>query len=416
MPAKQLYSYILLSFPLAFIGLPIYIYLPNFYDQNFAISLQEIATILFFSRFGDAALDPLVGVLSDKYQQFRKKIIIICCPLLGLSVFCLFSPILSILSLKLSLIIFLFLTYSLFSIIWINHQALAVSFTNNYNLKTKIIAYRESIFMFGVIFASIFPFILEKFFDSVKSFEILGIFYFFLIIFCAFFFVKYVKIQDKTTKNDKFELKSFKNLIYIKKLRKFFVIFFFNSVASSIPASLITFFVAKVLNLESYIGIFLIIYFVGLIFGIGFWSYLSKKINNKTRAWLYSSIVTSLIFPFCFMLGENDFLLYSLICFLSGFAFGGDFSLSYSVLTDIIQEKKIRNNETTIFAATNFTIKISFTILSALLIFSLGTIRDLGDLNLEKSFLSYSYGLIPCFFKVLTSLLLFNFSRNYENY
>ena len=157
---KQLLSYILLSFPLAFIGLPIYIYLPNFYDQNFNITLQEIATILLLTRFSDATLDPIIGIISDKYKHLRKKIIYLSCPLLGISVLMLFSPQFHFAGIKVSLVIFLFLTYFLFSIIWINHQSLAVSFTKDYNLKTKIIAYRESIFIFGIIFASIFPFLL----------------------------------------------------------------------------------------------------------------------------------------------------------------------------------------------------------------------------------------------------------------
>lgn len=409
---KQFFSYILLSFPLAFIGLPIYIYLPNFYDQNFNITLQEIATILLLTRFSDATLDPIIGILSDKYKHLRKRIIYISCPLLGISVLLLFSPQFHFFGIKISLAIFLFLTYFLFSLIWINHQSLAVSFTKDYNLKTKIIAFRESIFIFGIIFASIFPFLLATKFSPVKSFEIMGFFYLFLICFCGLIFAVFTKNNIKIKEKTSFNFAIFR----LKKLQKFFVVFFFNSVASSIPASLITFFVIKVLNLENYIGLFLIIYFCGLIFGIIFWSFLSKKLNNKLKAWLISSIATILVFPFCFFLGEGDLVFYALICLISGFTFGGDFSLSYSVLTDIIQEKKLEKNESTIFASTNFIIKISFTILSASLIYFIGEIREIGAFNFEKTFLSYSYSLLPCFFKIISSIYLFKLFKNYENF
>ena len=407
MKNKSLISYVILAIPLAFIGLPIYIYLPNFYNQSFGISLQEIAAILLITRLCDTFLDLAIGPISDKFSSHRKKIIAFSCPLLGIAVYYLFLPT-SFFDIKTSLTISLFFTYSLFSIIWINHQALAVSITKNNSLKSTIIAYREALFVVGIILASLLPAILENYFSAKKSFEIIGFFYFFFICICAGFFYKFVKPEINSSQKLSLNL----NKIIDKKLGHFFAIFLSNSIASSIPASLITFYVARVLNLENQIGLFLILYFFGLILGIFFWTKLSKKLNNKSKTWLISSIATVLIFPFCFFLSDGDFALYALICLLSGFSFAGDFCLSYSILGDIIGEKNLQNSESTIFSITNFLVKISFTISSVALIYSLGTIRDLGAD--ERQFLSYSYAILPCFFKIISAVLLFNFFRKYE--
>ncbi len=407
MKNKALISYAFLAVPLAFIGLPIYIYLPDFYNQNFNISLQEIALILLVVRVLDALQDPAIGLLSDKFFKSRRRIIALSCPFLGVAVYFLFSP-LGFLDSKISLMISLFLTYLFFSIIWINHQALAVSFTENRNLKATIIAYRESFFIIGIILASLLPAILENYFSAKKSFEIIGVFYFFFICICGAVFYKYAKtnFESKNKKLLKF------SKIFQPKLRHFFTIFLFNSIASSIPASLITFYVAQVLNLKSQTGLFLILYFLGLILGIIFWTKLSQKIKNKSKTWLISSIVTVIIFPFCFFLQEGDFVYYAAICLISGFGFAGDFCLSYSILGDVICDQNLEGKESTIFSITNFLVKISFTISSVVLIYLLGTIRDQG--SDEIVFLSYSYAVLPCFFKIISTFFLFNFFKKYE--
>lgn len=408
---KTIFSYALLSFPLAFIGLPIYIYLPDFYNQNFNISLQEVAVILFFSRFFDATLDPAIGVISDKFANFRKRIILISSLILGLSVIFLFSP-LNFLPIKISLIISLIFTYTVFSIIWINHQSIAVSLSQDYNQKTQIIAKRESFFICGIIFASILPSLLQRFFSEITSFKIIGFSYFFLISAIAWYFFKFCQIPNQIQKNQ--SQGGFKEIFKEKKLLKFFSIFFFNSIASSIPASLISFYVAKVLNLENYLGAFLITYFVGLIIGIFFWSKLSQRNNNKVKTWLISSIFVTAVFPFCYFLQEGDLIFYLLICLLSGFGFGSDFCINYSILTDIIQEKKLQKLESTIFAFTNFLIKISFTVVSAALIYALGAVRDTGNLSEEKIYLSVSYALFPLLFKLISLGLLVRFKKQIQ--
>ena len=72
--------------------MPIYIYLPNFYVNNFAISLQSIALILLVSRVFDAVLDPFLGLVGDRYQNYKKHIVAFSAPILGISFIFLFHP------------------------------------------------------------------------------------------------------------------------------------------------------------------------------------------------------------------------------------------------------------------------------------------------------------------------------------
>jgi Na+/melibiose symporter-like transporter len=403
---KNLISYSLLAFCLSFIGLPIYIYLPNYYADNFAVSLKTMAVILLFTRLIDTVQDPIFGIVSDKFSHLKKKIICYFSPLLGISFLLLFYPF-DTHNIEVWLTIFLITTYSFFSIIYINYQSYAVSFSDDYHLKTKIISYREVSFILGVIFAAASPAILFKYFSETISFFIIGLAYIFLITIFAWIFYRFAPQNNEPIKPSKSNLR----LIFQKPiLRKYFAIFFLNAISSSIPAVLILFFVENIINAKHLAGMFLILYFSGLLVGVMLWTKLSKILNDKVKTFVISILFTIFIFGWCYFLGEGDILLYGIICVLSGIGFGGDFALSYSILTDLIQKHRLQNNESTIFGITNFIIKISLTLSSAILIYFIGALE--GDPNNKKQFISFSYALLPIIFRSCGAFILYkNFKK-----
>jgi Na+/melibiose symporter-like transporter len=401
---KKLISYSLLGFCLAFMGLPLYIYLPNYYHDNFNISLQNIAIIIFATRLIDTIQDPIFGFFSDKYSHLKRNIIFYLSPLMGLSFLLLFYP-LNIINIHLWLIITLIITFSLFSVVYINYQSYAVAFSDDYHIKTKIIAYREVSFISGIIFAALIPALLFKIFDERFSFFIVGITYFILASLFAVIFYFFAPKNDYS-QNQK---GNFKEIFSNKLLRKFSAVFLLNAISAAIPAVLIMFFVEKILNAKDLVGIFLLLYFGGLMIGTILWSKLSKILNNKAKTWLIAIFLTVFIFIFCYFLGEGDILYYAIICVLSGIAFGGDFALSFSILTDIIQKDKLQNNQTIIFGFCNFMIKISLTLSSSILIYFIGFFEN--NIQLQSEFISFSYALLPIIFRILAGVILY---RNFK--
>ena len=180
--------------------------------------------------------------------------------------------------------------------------------------------------------------------------------------------------------------------------------------ASVVPAILIIFFVEKILDAKNLVGIFLLLYFTGLMVGTILWSKLSKILNNKSRTWLISMSLTLPIFSFCYFLGNGNIIYYGVICILSGISFGGDFALAYSILTDIIQKDKLENNQTIIFGFCNFIIKISLTLISSVLIYFIGFFEN--NTSLQDNFISFSYALLPIFFRIIAGSILYkNFKK-----
>lgn len=397
---KSLLSYSMLAFCLSFIGLPIYIYLPNYYADNFGVSLTSIAAILLFTRLIDTVQDPLFGILSDKFPTYKKHFISYLCPLLGISFLFLFYPLTSYI--KVWLTVMIITTYSIFSLIYINYQSYAVSLTSDYHLKTEIISYREIGFVGGVIFAAATPAMLFKHLGEVNTFLVIGIIYFIIISVLGALFMKLSSpITKERLPSKSHEAGALRKISHIKPFRDYFLMFFLNAISSSIPATLIIFFVGEVINAKNLVGLFLVLYFLGVLFGVVLWTKVSKALNSKVSAFLLSIVLTIAIFIWCYFLGEGDVLTYGVICVLSGLGFGGDFALSYSILTDLIQDHKMERFESTIFGISNFIIKIALTLVSSCLIYIIGILEN------PAQFISFSYALLPAFFRISGGCVLY---------
>jgi len=64
--AGALWRYGLMGFPLAFVALPLYVVLPNFYARTFGVSLATLGAVLLGARLFDAFIDPWLGRWSDR--------------------------------------------------------------------------------------------------------------------------------------------------------------------------------------------------------------------------------------------------------------------------------------------------------------------------------------------------------------
>ena len=281
--------------------------------------------------------------------------------------------------------------------------------SDDYHLKTKIISYREVSFIIGIIFAAAGPAILFKYFNQTQSFLFIGVAYFILIsLFALLFFMFAPSNNSQKKKLENTAEKKQHNLRLIGKnplLRQYFTIFLLNALSSSIPAVLILFFVEEVIQAQHLVGLFLVLYFFGLLIGVMLWTKLSKILNDKVKTFVISILFTVFIFIWCYFLGSGDIIFYGIICILSGIGFGGDFALSYSILTDIIQKNKLEKIESTIFGVTNFIIKFSLTIASAILIYFIGVLEN--DLENKIKFISFSYALLPILFRSLAAFFLY---------
>ncbi len=387
-----------MALPVAMAGIPLYILAPDFYAKELNISLAQIGFALLFLRFIDAITDPLIGVLSDKYFHKKNLIFALGVTLTAIGFFAIFNPQFNYFYWFLFSIFFATLG---FSIITINLNAYGGVWSDDYNLKTKISTFRESLGLIGLIFAVTLPSILKEF--SVKSlyFSYSLIMIFILVFFAIIFINFWLKKTNLPSPNNNFSWRDFFNSI--KQKKKFYSTYFISIFASSIPAVLIIFFVRDKLNLENYLGLFLLVYFLSAGLSMPFWNFISKKLN-KINAWSLAMFIAIIIFIWAANLESGDLTPYLLICLISGFAFGGELSLPPAILADMVSK-----NFTTDYSVLAFLSKISLALASGISFIALNEINfSTGKINNDDALnlLSILYAVIPCLVKLLAILLL----------
>jgi GPH family glycoside/pentoside/hexuronide:cation symporter len=414
--AKNLFYYSFLALPIAFSSLPLYIHAPDFYATRYNVSLSYLGFILLGLRFIDAVQDPLIGRLSDEYNSHRYKIMFISALLMVFAFILVFTPLIN--SLLIWFAITMFLATSAYSVLSINLNALGGLWSRDPHIRTKITSFRESFTLIGLILAFVLPNLFANFIDERNVFLCVGLALMLFVLIGLFLFYSWYQktsfqIEPSSKKVDSF-YHFFKMMHF--ETKRFFQIFTLSMFASSIPALLVLFFIRDRLNAEHLVGLFLLIYFVAAAFSMPLWRYLSNK-YSKYRAWLFSMFLASLTFIWVFFLKEGDVLQYALICTFTGFAFGADLALPPSILADFIHHDHSEKEASTTFSLLAFLTKLSLALATVLIFPYLDYFGfKPNQINTEESLLSLRivYGLVPCFIKIISGLLLWKNLALYE--
>ena len=108
-----------------------------------------------------------------------------------------------------------------------------------------------------------------------------------------------------------------------------------NGLAVAIAGTLSLFYIADVLQLEPYSGVFLALYFISGAFSLPLWLSLSRRLG-KALTWALGTLVAITGFFWAIQLGAGDLVPYVIICLLSGAALGADLALPAAIAADII--------------------------------------------------------------------------------
>ena len=69
--SKEIFLYGILGIPIAFLGFPLYIYLPTFYVEYIGLNIGVVGLVLLIARLIDMMVDPFIGRITDKYNNFN---------------------------------------------------------------------------------------------------------------------------------------------------------------------------------------------------------------------------------------------------------------------------------------------------------------------------------------------------------
>lgn len=350
LPRRALFGYSLLAMPLAMAALPIYVHVPNYYATTLGAPLAWVGVILFAARLLDAVQDPVLGYLSDRAAggawQGRFLLILLGVPLLAIGFVALFQPLVSgPVAVSLWLAMSLIVVYFGFSAASISYLAIGAELSADYHGRTRVSAARAAFGIVGVMLAATLPEVLAQR-PSASAVEgeagsaVAGVVQFSLVfvpvlLICSLLTLKLTPrpapVKARGDKNWRAMFAPFRH----REFRWLLAVTIPSGVAGAIPATLILFFVDDVLRASQLSGMFLAVYFLSGAFTMPAWVAVSRRIGKK-NAWLLGMLMAVAAFVWAFALGPGDVLAFSVVCMLSGIAYGAELALPPSILADLV--------------------------------------------------------------------------------
>jgi GPH family glycoside/pentoside/hexuronide:cation symporter len=413
----SLVAYGVLGLPFAMAALPVYVYLPKFYGEHIGVPIGVLGALLLVLRIADAVVDPLLGALTDRART-RKGPIALAAPFLAVGMVALFSPPVSqgvgaIAWLAGSLA----LVYAAFSLATIAHGAWGAEITNDPVGRTRVTATRETFALAGVVIASIAPAWLGG--GDGDAAGLWRFAWLFVIALAGCLFVN-LALSPAAPTPDAARPGVFADLLAPladPHFRRLFAVFVANGIASSIPATLVLFFIADVLHAEARQGMFLALYFVAAAAGMPLWVRATAR-YGKVRAWLAAMILAIAAFAWAALLGPGDVVAFAAICIVSGLAFGADLALAPALLADVVGRDGRMHATGAYFGLWTFATKMNLALAAGIalpLLGALGYVPGAGDGSAQGA-LAWVYAGLPSVLKLAAVAALVWFNRGWRNF
>ena len=396
-------AYGALGLPLAFVALPLYVLLPNFYATEFGVPLALLGAVLLGARLLDAVADPLIGRWVDRlFAQSTRRALLAAgaaALVLALGFHALFFPLVEgTAALLWWCAIVLAITYLAFSTITVVHQAWGARLGGDEGQRTRVVAWREAAAVIGVLVASVLP--------SLAGLSVTSATFAVLLVLGLVLLAR----APQPAPNPAAAAENHALLLPFRSgaFRRLLLIFLLNGVASAVPATLVLFFIRDRLQVPSWEPVFLVAYFAAGALSIPLWVRVVGRIG-LARAWLAGMVLAILSFVWAFTLGAGDTLGFLAVCIASGVALGADLALPGALLTGVIQQNGHAGRaEGAYLGWWNFATKLNLALAAGVALpllaafgYSPGS-RDPAALLA----LSIAYCLLPCALKLLAATAL----------
>jgi glycoside/pentoside/hexuronide:cation symporter, GPH family len=338
LPRRVLFAYGLLGMPLAMAALPLYVHLPKFYGDNLGVNLTALGTLLLLLRLADGVIDPLAGAWSDRIAArsgTRKTLLACCVPVLALGMVMLFHPPrASETGLLAWLAAGLIVVYGAFSLAMINHSAWGAELSPEPLQRTRVTATREGLGLAGVVIAAVAPSVIDGA-DVSNGLRHFSLIFALLALVCATVTLSTAPSGITHPGTSAGFVSKLRAPLTDRVFLRLLLVFLANGIAAAIPATLVLFFIADVLQAERWSGAFLALYFLAGAAGMPLWVIASHHLG-KTGAWLVGMVLSIIAFAWVSLLGAGDVAAYAAVCVLSGLCLGADLALPPSLLADVV--------------------------------------------------------------------------------
>lgn len=415
-----------LGLPLAFVALPLYVYMPAYYAEQFGASLAALGAVLLFVRIFDAVTDPVMGYVADRLFSVSRRTLQFAVGLGCLALLAgfigLFFPPLALREPQTTLLVWcaltLMLTYLAYSALTITHQAWAARLKGSDDAQSRWVSWREAATLVGVMLASVLPTVVGMSATAV----VLGV-----ALWLGWLALDRapapvapgvsgsgVAAQGAVT--HKLSLHYFALPWRGPAFRGLIGVFLVNGIASAIPATLLLFFVNDRLQAAGWEGAFLAVYFACAAASLPVWVKVVARVGLGV-SWAAGMALAVVSFCGAAFLGAGDTTLFLLICAASGLALGADLALPAPLLARVIRTEAVSpDSEGAYFGWWNSASKLNLALAAGLVLPMLQWLGYTPDQTDEQGLraLSLAYAVLPCGLKLVALYALWLWRRRWD--
>lgn len=359
--------------PLAIIGYPLAVYLPPFYAQEMGLNMALMALVLVLARLTDVITDPLMGMVSDRWQtRFgrRKPWLVLGTPLMLLSTVMIFMPPEG--AGLWHLLVWTVLMYLGWTMVTLPYGAWGAELSTLYHQRSRVTASREGFVLVGLFVAALAPAVVQAMGKRYAAGNTDGAFmqamiwlvgkdgqlglgygpilagmgWLLLILLPVTVLMVVTMVREapprSVQKTDwKKGLRVTKNNGPFKRLMLILLIVI---TGESFRNAMSVFFMQHVIQIQAHIGMMYLLYFGVGILGIPFWLILGRRIG-KHNAFCVAVAVSSASILGMFFLQAGQLVPFALMFAIKGFCFAAFQFLPLSMLADIVDLDTARSKE-----------------------------------------------------------------------
>lgn len=340
---KPLSRWTLLAFalpaaPISAMGLPLVVHLPPFYAGTLGLGLTVVGTIFMLARFWDVFTDPVLGILSDRFETRwgrRRHWIVASVPIMLLSVYMIFMPPGEVSATY--LIFWLFVLYVGWTLLTISHMSWGAELTPDYHERTRVQGAREVALILGMVLVLTLPVLIEQTNpENLAQARVASMGWFVLILLPIAVFLAVWRVPERPTPTPvHVPMKdAVKALIESRPLQIVLAADLLGGVSGGLVASMFLFLAEDALKLGQYSSLMLLGYFISGVCFIPLVLAVSRRLGkHKTAA--ASAVFNACTVPFILLVPEGNALAALAVWVLCGVNMAAGPFLFRSLMADV---------------------------------------------------------------------------------
>jgi glycoside/pentoside/hexuronide:cation symporter, GPH family len=411
------------SLPLAALGLPAAVHLPNYYSSQIGIPIATVGAIFMLARIFDVFVDFGLGIYMDKTKTKFGRFtpwLLAGAPIMGILAYFLFNAKIgaSVYYLFFSLVG----TYIGFSMCMLAQLGVGSSLSNDYDERSRIFGFWQIGNIVGMLFVLALPVILGAFgFHGAIGVNAMGIFIAITIPLGAIISWKFAHENVASEPAGHQGIKEILALFKLKSFRNLLASDFIISFALGVTGALFIFYLKDLKGYKTQSDIMFFLYFLIGLVCTPIWTKLARKMG-KHIAFAIACVVLIISQALYFFIPSNNLIIAIALVCLAGIVYAAPILLLRAMVGDAADEDTLVNGQDRtglLFAAMTLTSKLGYAFASGItymLLGKFGYVANLGAQNTASSILglNFIFFSFPIISFVIVGFLMFHYPLSHS--